>query len=161
METMPSLLNQTLVEKQNLSIFINHLSVRLMLIDEMHNAFYHPDEMKQKNVSRMLKETLLIIDTFNKNREHFIKDEEFDPTKMVVSFPLYRIAYVILEILGKNHFTRVEFETIEEFIDELSKWRIGEDVLLVNAETIGLSFSEDEIEKMKQHGIFLKSQKDV
>ena len=160
---MNSLFNRTLVEKQNLSIFVSYLSTRLRMIDEMHQAFYYPEAYRQKNVSRMLKETILVIDAFHNDRENLLENTDFDPTKLAPAIPVHRIAYVIIhyELNEETHFTRVEFETIQEFIDDLDKCRITGEPLKIEVETLGQSLTEEEIKVLKENNIFIKPNKDV
>lgn len=161
--TTASLLNRTLVEKQNLSIFVSYLNVRLRMIDEMHQAFYYPDYQREKNVSRMLKETLLVIDAFHKDRENLLENTDFDPTKLAPAIPVHRIAYVIIYYVqdGGTHFTRVEFETIQEFVDDLDKCRITGEPLKIEVETLGQSLTDEEIKVLEENNIFIKPSKDV
>lgn len=161
--TTANLLNRTLVEKQNLSIFVSYLNVRLRMIDEMHQAFYYPEAYRQKNVSRMLKETLLVIDAFHKDRENLLESTDFDPTKLSPAAPVYRIAYVIIHygLDGGTHFTRVEFETIQEFVDDINKCRITNEPLTIEVETLGQSLTDEEIKVLEENNIFIKTSKDV
>ena len=163
METISNMLNTTLVEKQNLSIFVSYLNTRLRMIDEMHQAFYYPEAYRQKNVSRMLKETILVIDAFHKDRENLLENTDFDPTKLAPAIPVHRIAYVIIYYVqdGGTHFTRVEFETIQEFVDDLDKCRITGEPLKIEVETLGQSLTDEEIKVLEENNIFIKPSKDV
>ena len=161
MDTLSNMLNETLVEKQNLSMFITYLNVRLRMIDEMNNAFYYPEEQRTKNVSKLLKQTILVVDKFHEQRESFIKDTDFDPTKIVADVPMDRIAYVIINVNGRKSFTRVEFENIEEFLNEMNKFRMTEESMEIEMETLGDGLSEGEIETLKENQIFINPSKDV
>jgi hypothetical protein len=163
METISNMLNTALVEKQNISIFANYLAVRIKMVDEMHQAFYYPEAHREKNVSKMLKETLLVIDAFNKDRERLIADTDFDPTQLVSATPLHRIAYVIIHygLDGGIDFTRVEFETIQEFVDEINKCRITEEPVTIEVEMLGHPIMEQEIKTLEENNIFIKPNKDV